>query len=224
MKKDYDLIIFDCDGTLVDSELLCNKVSAGLLNDLGFDEYTSENFMAEFIGNTWTNIYKILEKKHNTKLPADLIAQYVEGVNQSLETDLQIVEGALDFVKLANGKKTCVASNGQRLNVLKSLKVGQFIPNYFDESLVFTSCQVSRGKPEPDLFLFAAEKMNVSPDQCLVIEDSPTGVKAGAAAGMDVYGFTGVAHNKEEQEKELKLAGATAVFDDFIHISKALGY
>lgn len=224
-RASYDLIIFDCDGTLVDSEYLNNKVSAGLLNDFGLTQYTPENFMEEFAGNTWTDIRLLLEDRHQTKLPDDLIENYIEKVNTSLEKDLLPIEGAKEFVALCQQRtKICVGSNGQRSNVFKSLEIGGFKPAYFEDDTIFTRIQVPNGKPAPDLFLFAAERMGVTPDQCLVIEDSPTGVTAGVAAGMDVLGFIGTAHDKQAQEEKLKKAGVGAVFDRFIHIREHLGY
>ena len=147
----------------------------------------------------------------------NIMLEYVEVEN------IEIL-GALDFVKhVSNYFKIAVASNGMRINVVKSLEVIG-VKNYFTDKYVFTRQDVENPKPAPDLFLFAAEKMGVSPEKCLVIEDSPTGVKGGVAAGMDVYGFTGVSNDKEKQEKALKEAGAMAIFDDFIHIREALGY
>lgn len=221
----YDLIIFDCDGTLVDSEYLNNKVSADLLNEFGLTQYTPENFMAEFAGNTWTDIRLTLEARHQTKLPDEIITTYIKRVNDALDKDLLPAKGAAGFVKICNQHyKICVGSNGERSNVLKSLTVSEFIPTYFTEENIFTRIQVPNGKPAPDLFLFAAEKMGVAPTKCLVIEDSPTGVKAGVAAGMDVFGFVGTAHHPKIQKKKLLEAGACRVFENFIHMADALGY
>ncbi|MAZ77014.1 MAG: HAD family hydrolase [Micavibrio sp.] len=221
--SDYDLIIFDCDGTLVDSEYLNNKVSADLLNDFGLKQYTPENFMAEFTGFTWSDIRRIIETRHQTKLPDNLITTYVEWVNELLEENLQPVRGAMEFVDACHRQiNICVGSNGQRSNVLKSLDIGGFSPKYFSEENIFTRIQVPVGKPEPDLFLFAAANMNALPERCLVIEDSSPGVEAGVAAGMDVLGFTGVSHAPSTQEKRLFEAGAKAVFTDIIHIREYL--
>ena len=107
-RTNYDLIIFDCDGTLVDSEYLSNTVSSSLLNEFGLIEYTPENFMAEFMGHTWTDIRLTLEERHQTKLPDDLIERYIDGVNKKLETDLQVVSGAKEFVDLCHQRtKIC---------------------------------------------------------------------------------------------------------------------
>ncbi|MEM9469051.1 MAG: HAD family phosphatase [Pseudomonadota bacterium] len=222
--KDYDLIIFDCDGTLVNSELLANTVSANLMNDLGLNEYTPHNFMEEFMGQTWTNIAQIIEKRHQIKLPDDIYEQYASTLNNLLLDNLEIVAGALELVEACNNTaKICVASNGQRSNVIKSLEIGHFKPHFFTEETIFTRIQVAEGKPAPDLFFYAAEKMSVTPEKCLVLEDSTTGVQAAVAADMDVIGVTAVSHQAEIQEKRLKKAGALAVFDQIIHIEEMLG-
>ena len=132
------------------------------------------------------------------------------------------IHGALDFVKLAKQHfKIVVGSNGEDEIILKSLELQGFM-DYFEPQNIFSKNHVPNPKPAPDLFLYAAKKMNVEPSRCLVIEDSLTGVKAGVAAGMDVWGFTGVAHDKKHAESRLKQAGATHIFDDFIHMEDML--
>lgn len=222
MTRNYDLIIFDCDGTLVDSEYLNNKVSSNLLIEFGLAEYTPEKFMSEFVGCTWTNIKNDIEARHNVKLPADIIDRYVEVVNKELEKGVEPIEGVMELLNFAQSNfKICVGSNGQRSNVMKSLHVQGF-DAYFQDTNIFTRIQVPNGKPAPDLFLFAAAQMDVEPFKCLVIEDSPTGVQAGVAAGMDVWGFVGTSHTPDTQAMILENAGANRVFDSLIHISQAL--
>lgn len=223
MKK-YDLIIFDCDGTLVDSEYLNNKVSSDGLIALGLSEYTPERCITEFAGVSWTEIKSILETRHNIEIPRYVIDDYIRNVQEQMETYMKQIDGALDFVRIANNKaKICVGSNGMRVNVLQSLQLSGMM-DYFTEDQVFTKIQVKNPKPAPDLFLLAAETMGIVADKCLVIEDSPTGVAAGVAAGMDVWGFVGTSHEPELQRKKLIDRGAGEVFDRFIHIQERLGY
>ena len=223
--SNFDLIIFDCDGTLVDSEYLNNKVSSDLLIEFGLTEYTPEKCIEEFTGSTWTNIRSDLEARHNVKLPDDLISNYIARVHAEMEKGLPPIKGAIDFVVTSQSKfKICVGSNGERSNVMKSLSLCGFSPKFFQDDNIFTRIQVPNGKPAPDLFLYAAEKMNTEPSKCLVIEDSPTGVLAGVAAGIEVWGFVGTAHDQKSQEKKLIEAGASRVFSDFIHMGEALGY
>lgn len=215
----HDLIIFDCDGTLVDSEYLYNAITAELLNGLGFDEYTPELCIELFAGQAWSMIKTTLEEKHGQAIPRDIVDLYIKTANSRMDTDLQAPDHAHHVLETlsAEGKAVCVASNGERNNVIKSLNVtGLF--GFFDESRIFTKIQVERPKPAPDLFLFTAEQMGFTPAQCLVIEDSPTGVRAAKAAGMSAIGFTGTAHDQEKQGEALKTAGADVVTDTLIHI------
>lgn len=218
----YDLIIFDCDGTLVDSEYLNNKVSADVLNEFGLMEYTPEKCMDDFAGVSWQEIHKILERRHNIEIPISIIDGYVERVQAELKVADISIAGAKDFVHYCNDHyKVAVGSNGERSNVFQSLTLQGFM-DYFTEDTVFTKVQVKNAKPAPDLFLYAAAQMGVEPSRCLVIEDSPTGARAGVAAGMDVFGFTGVSHDKKRSESQLQEAGVIQIFDDFIHMAEVL--
>ncbi len=220
----YDLIIFDCDGTLVDSEYLNNKVTADVLNNIGLTEYTVEKCLEDFAGNSWSNILTMLRERHSIDIPSSIVDDYIIKVQEGMKTTNMEIKGALEFVARCNDKcKIAVGSNGERSNVLQELEVLGFM-DLFSEETVYTKIQVKNPKPAPDLFLFAAEQIgNVAADKCLVFEDSPTGTKAGVAAGMEVWGFIGVSHDPETQEKKLLEAGASRVFSDFIHIREALG-
>lgn len=220
----YDLIIFDCDGTLVDSEYLNNEVSAEIITEFGIEGYDADRCIQDFAGTSWSDIRKILQSRHNVEIPDSLIDQYVKRVQIKMRTELQPAKGALEFVEHSHSRaKICVASNGLRINVIDSLQIPGFM-KFFNDDQVFTKQQVSNPKPAPDLFLFAAEKMNVEPSRCLVIEDSPTGATAGVAAGMDVFGFTGTAHDENMQKQKLLDVGVKAVYSDFIHMAQSLGY
>ena len=222
--SNYDLVIFDCDGTLVNSEALCNQALLGLVNQYSQQHYTIHHALESWAGNTVSAVLATVEAEQSIKLPTDIAQRYVDACNAALKSDLEVVSGALDFVaKCAANTLVCVGSNGERRNVIDSLKLCDFSPKHFEEKNIFTRIQVLNGKPAPDLFLFAAEKMGVSPTRCLVIEDSPTGAKAGIAAGMDVLGFTGVSHDLISQEKKLVDVGVRAVFSDIIHMSDYLG-
>jgi beta-phosphoglucomutase-like phosphatase (HAD superfamily) len=114
-----------------------------------------------------------------------------------------------------------VASNGERSNVVESLNLTG-LKKHFVDGHIFTKIQVKNPKPHPDLFLFAATQMGVAPENCVVIEDSAAGVRAGVAAGMMTFGFTGASHDPIKQAEILKSAGATAVYPRLIHIREHL--
>ena len=213
------LIIFDCDGTLVDSEYLYNSITSELLIGLGFEDYTPERCIELFAGQAWSTIKADLEALHGDIIPHDIVRRYIETCNQRMDTDLRVPDGAealLDSV--SQHYSLCVASNGERGNVIKSLSVTGLI-RYFDERRIFTKIEVSHPKPAPDLFLHAAEQMGFAPSKCVVIEDSPAGVEAAVAANMRVVGFTGCAHDQDAQTDLLAKAGAKDVIShlsDFI--------
>ena len=221
----YDLVIFDCDGTLVDSETLNNQATLDVLSACGVDGYTLDHAFHHWMGTTYSSIALRVQMETGKQLPADFVQRCIARVAELQEQELRAVKGAIDMVKAlqAKGIPACVASNGERTNVLNSIRLTGLSP-YFPEERVFTKIQVDRPKPAPDIFLFAAEKMGVDPKGCIVIEDSEAGAMGGVAAGMPVVGFTGTSHDKVRQEARLKAAGASPIIDDFIHMPGILGY
>lgn len=216
------LIIFDCDGTLVDSEYLYNSITSELLNEIGYGEYTPELCMTLFTGQSWSTIRQDLEARHGEALPDDIIERYIRIANEKMDHDFEATPHANDVLhRLGADRQICVGSNGERNNVIKSLEVTGLL-HHFDENRIFTKIQVERPKPAPDLFHFACTQMNVAPENALVIEDSPAGVKAARAAGIRVLGFIGTAHNKDQQAQALEKAGADAIIDCLIHIDAHL--
>ena len=220
---DFDLIIFDCDGTLTDSEYVNNQALLEVLHEAGFTQYDLEHAYKHWVGSTVTNIFLMIQMETGRVPPPDLVPRYVRRVSELQQSALKPVEGAGDLVAAAKSKyKICVASNGERSNVLQSLEMTGLM-SYFTPETVFTKIQVKNPKPHPDLFLFAADAMGVAPERCLVIEDSSSGVRAGVAAGMTTWGFTGSAHDPSKQQETLKSAGAHGVFARLIHIQGKLG-
>lgn len=221
----FDLIIFDCDGTLVDSESLNNQATIDILEECGVQGYSLDHALNHWAGTTYSSIRLVVQMETGKMLPDDFTMRCVYRVAELQEQELKSVAGAMETVKALEDKgiKTCVASNGERTNVLNSIRLTGLQP-FFPEARVFTKIQVERPKPAPDLFLFAADKMGADPKACIVIEDSEAGVTAGVAAGMKVVGFTGTSHDKTRQAGRLTGAGAWAVIDDFIHMPTLLGY
>lgn len=217
MKK---LVIFDCDGTLVDSEHLYNSITASLLNGLGFDEYTPERCIADFAGHSWTSIRKILQERHGADIPRNIVDQYIARANKAMHEGLSATDHAHDVLSTLTASDTpiCVASNGERKNVLDSLKIAGLSEFFPPDTHVFTKIQVPNPKPAPDLFLYAAEKMSFAPEHCLIIEDSVAGVQAAVAANIKVLGFIGTAHDPERARESLRKAGAQVIIDSLIHI------
>ncbi|MCB1530738.1 MAG: HAD family phosphatase [Rhodospirillales bacterium] len=221
--NNFDLIIFDCDGTLVDSEYLNNKALSDLLCEYGLPQYDVAYALENFVGKTVSNILLMIQMETGFSFPKDTVSRYIENARRLQKTHLKPIPDAMEVVKnCARHLKVCVGSNGERSNVLESLRLTGFLDVFSDET-VFTKVQVPNGKPAPDLFLFAAGKMGAAPRRCLVIEDSESGVIAGKEAGMDVWGFTGVCPDKKRAEISLKNAGADRVIEHLIHIPSLLG-
>ena len=220
----FDLVIFDCDGTLVDTEYPNNKALCEVLAAHGFPQYDLDYAMIHYVGKTISDIFLRIRMEHGYVFPHEAVRQVIVRSNELYMTELRAVTGALAVLENLKGRLPfCVASNGERQSVLSSLALAGILDHHVVEEHVFTKNQVARGKPAPDLFLFAAEKMGGDPARCLVVEDSVAGVTAGVAAGMAVMGFTGTAHDRTAQEIRLKDAGAAPVSADIIHILNLLG-
>ena len=186
------LFIFDCDGVLVDSEMLGAEVFSYVLNTFGFSLSPKACFSL-FKGRTLCDCFDILESKFRRSLPKEFKASLDNETQEVFSKKLRPVaqiEGVLRFLK---DQKTpiCVASNGGKEKIYNSLKTAGLF-TFFDGRL-YSAEMVKRGKPAPDLFLYAAEQMNAKLENCWVIEDSFAGVKAALAANMNVilFGFSG---------------------------------
>lgn len=207
----YDLIIFDCDGTLVDSEELNCRSFSEILAESGFDAYTHEVIYNRFVGIKLSVILEMIAAETGRPVPAGLTNKYLDRVAANAPRYLRPLEGAREIVQWSAARfSVCVGSNGERANVLTSVAMTG-LKEYFPENYVFTACQVTNPKPAPDLFLHAAEKMGARPEKTLVIEDSPTGVAAGQAAGMTVVGSVAAHPHKEELGRKLREAGANHI-------------
>ncbi len=200
------LLIFDCDGVLVDSEPLACQVDADVLSDLGLT-YTADDIVRQFVGQSMQDMIARLEAEHGRPLPADLPERINRTLFARFETDLKPISGVRDAI-LSLPYPRCVASSSVPERIALSLRVTGLADLFKN---VFSATQVTRGKPAPDLFLFAAERMGARPEECVVIEDSPAGVQAAIAANMRVIGFTGGGHCGPGHTDRLRQAGAPVV-------------
>lgn len=221
--ENIDLIIFDCDGTLTDSESVNNRALLEILHEDGFKEFDLNYAYAHWVGTTVSSIMLNIQMQTGRMPAEDTVPRYIRRVADLQLNGLQPIEGAADLVTAVKTKyKICVASNGERSNVIESLNITGLMDNFTPDT-VFTKVQVKNPKPAPDLFLFAADKMGVAPERCVVIEDSEAGVRAGVAAGMHVIGFAGSAHDLQKHSERLGIAGAHDIYPRLIHIRMALG-
>ncbi|MFE0508337.1 HAD family hydrolase [Streptomyces sp. NPDC058964] len=186
----YDLVIFDNDGVLVDSEPISNRLLAAHLTELGHPT-SYEDSIRDYMGSAMHRIHELVLERTGQRLPEDFDDVFHARVFAAFERELRPVAGVADVLEklTADGVPYCVASSGSH----ERIRVGHRttgLDRWFEESRIFSSQDVGRGKPAPDLFLYAAERMGVAPERCVVVEDSPLGVQAAVAAGMDVCGFT----------------------------------
>jgi HAD superfamily hydrolase (TIGR01509 family) len=185
----YELIIFDCDGVLVLTGPVEPRVRDLLLREQGIVT-DSEVLSRHLFGMTNEQIYAHLETHYGAVITPEFTSRYTSLCYVEFETSTTAVEGAPEIVALvqAAGIPSCVASNGPHEQMEITLRVTGLTP-YF-EGRIFSAYDVARPKPEPDLFLHAANVMGVAPEHCIVIEDSVGGVLGGLAAGMDVLQFS----------------------------------
>jgi HAD superfamily hydrolase (TIGR01509 family) len=183
----FDLVIFDNDGVLVDSEGHANQILSDLLTQSGGAvSMTREECMAEFLGRSLVAIRQLIEGRLGHALPGDFEARYHARLFEVFDTDLKAVpgiEGALERIAVP----TCVASSGTHERIRRALTATGLLPRF--EGRIFSAEDVARGKPAPDLFLHAARSLGVAPTRCAIVEDSPLGVDAANAAGMVAFGF-----------------------------------
>ena len=198
----YELIIFDCDGVLVDSEAISCGVLAEEARKLG-SKLTNEEARRIFAGTNLKFCFEYIENEIGQALPIDMEKIYREKTRERFAKDLQPIEGIHELVASLT-LPYCVASNAPFGKMNFNLKKVGLFP--FFEKNMFSAYQVKAWKPDPTLFLTAAKTMGFPPEKCLVVEDSLSGVKAAVAAGMDVLGY-----RKDERANELKDAGATVI-------------
>ena len=206
----HDLIIYDCDGTLIDTETIYAEINLKSYHAIGLTHWTMESYVDAMVGIPVAEGRRILEREFGGPLPPDFEEGIEREVRHRFASGLKALPGVRDAVTRVDGPR-CVASSTSLVPLKRNLATAGLI-DLFDPH-VFSASQVSRGKPHPDVFLFAAETLGVKPGSCLVIEDSVPGVLAAKAAGMPVVGFTGVAHDKARIAARLKDAGALTVID-----------
>ncbi|MGW1279588.1 HAD family hydrolase [Streptomyces tsukubensis] len=212
----YDLIIFDNDGVLVDSEPVANAILAGYLTELGHPT-TYEDSLRDYMGAAVHRVHDLVRERTGQRLPPEFDETLHERTFAAFERELETVDGVTDVLGALSAAQVpyCLASSGthQRIRV-GHRKTG--LDLWFPEEIVFSAQDVGRGKPAPDLFLHAAERMGITPERCAVVEDSVLGVRAAGAAGMDVYAFTAMT-------PAAVLQGATGYFASMKELPELLG-
>lgn len=211
------LVIFDCDGVLVDSEPISVGVLVKAMNDLAVP-ITEEEVYGRFLGRSLATVIDAMKNEYNVHPGQEFLDQIRTDLYARLRNELKPIEGIAATID-GIGIRCCVASSSQVERIRLSLTVTGLIDRLPD---IFSATMVKNGKPAPDLFLHAAREMHVEPANCVVIEDSPAGIEAAKAAGMTVFAFTGGSHaNFAGYRAELDRLSPDAVFDampDLIHL------
>ena len=208
----YDLAIFDCDGVLIDSEIIYRQAVIMEIAKLGMPMST-QDIEEKFVGISYKAMEAGLQLLLDKPLPSNFRDNILNFVFKSYETELKMIPG-IDNVLTSLTTKKCIATNSSQYE-LNHVFTHTNIQSYFEPQNIFTVDLVGNGKPAPDLFLLAAHTMGAVPKRSVVIEDSITGVKAAVAAGIDVIGLAVAGHTKTENYRKMLLDhGAMMVVDN----------
>lgn len=213
-----DLVIFDCDGVLVDTEKLCNEMLVEVLARDGFN-ITYEQSRQMFVGRSAASIQKLVETQADISLGSDWVERLHVETEAEFAKGVDAVPGVMEQIQHLRTRNVphCVASSGQISKMHITLGVTGLLPYLGD--VLYSASMVQNGKPAPDLFLHAARQMGHAPAGCVVVEDSVPGVEAARAAGMRALGYAG---DPMTDANALRAAGAE-LFDDMAALSDLLG-
>lgn len=215
----FDAILFDCDGVLVDSEPIVNRLIWEMLIELGID-ISLEDSIQRFLGKAIREELDAIAEMRGAPLPPNWLSTFQARRNVLLEAEVEAVPHighAIDVLSRL-GLPMAVASGADRMKVELQLNRTGLIEHFQPTDVrIFSATEVARSNPAPDVYLLAASSLGVSPSRCLVIEDSPTGVTAGHAAGMTVLAYAG-----RNAPGPLIAAGATRTFTDMRELPELL--
>ncbi len=209
--RQIDLVIFDCDGVLIDSEVISARM---LVSELAMRNIhiTMDYVAHHFLGRSYPVVLQQIRKEFGVDLPPEFEVEYRANLLEVFERDLKPIDGVRKVVEDLI-PDYCLATSSSPPRLAKSLEIAGLVDIFSGRAT--TASEVSHGKPAPDLFLLAAEKRGVAPQNCLVVEDSENGIKAGLAAGMQVWRFIGGSHLKDLPKSEEIAAGASRIFASF---------
>ena len=196
--RDIALVIFDCDGVLIDSEVLSMKVWAGLLQEHGV-HIDQQYFFEHFLGRSFEHVQSVILKDFNLAVDTAMANRFADELKTTFEQQLSPTDG-INEVLSSLKVPYCLATSSSRERTRIALNATG-LNRYFSEAQIFTAADVTHGKPAPDLFLYAAKQQGISPSHCLVIEDSAPGLQAAKAAEMHCLHYVGGAHMSQTAGK-----------------------
>jgi HAD superfamily hydrolase (TIGR01509 family) len=212
-----ELVIFDCDGVLVDSETISNRVLAEMLTAEGLPTTLTQS-RHRYQGMLLADIHSQAEQKLGRELPEDWLARYERERDAAFRHELAPVTGAVETVQqvMTAGLGVCVASQGKLAKTALSLSLTG-LDHFFPQGARFSAYSVANGKPAPDVFLHAAASMGIGPAHCVVVEDTPSGVTAAVCAQMRAVGYAA-----DSDEQALRDAGATEILHSLDQLTRLL--
>jgi len=210
-------LIFDFDGVIADSEAIANTVLAEIVTQLGRPT-TLDQALARYSGRRWDEVMAEIEAAVGKPQPADFSADLKRATLDRFQTDLKEVSGAATFIRRFSHLPRCIASSSSIDRLRLCLAVLALETEFGDH--VVSADMVARAKPHPDIFLFAASKLGVSPNQCLVIEDSAGGIEAAVAAGMTAVGLCAASHVRAGHDARLRDAGAVHLAHSWAEVER----
>lgn len=214
----FDLIVFDCDGVLVDSEILARRAMQSVFRQAGIE--VTADMVDNVVGMKLADILQGIEARTGKPLAADYHPRFWKETKTLFTEELRPTPGVVAFLEGSTVRR-CVASSSDHERIRHSLAVTK-LDRFFEPNAIFSSHDVGKGKPAPDLVLHAAARMGADPARCLVIEDSRFGILGAKAAGMAAYGFLGGAHLLSNTGAALGAAGADFVARSWDEIAARL--
>jgi HAD superfamily hydrolase (TIGR01509 family) len=214
---DLQMVIFDCDGVLVDSEVISNGVLAQLLCEQGLPTTLAEA-RRDFQGLMLSEVFERAQERLGRPLAPELSDRFESLRAEVFRRELKPVPGAAEIVERVRdaGLLACVASQGKLEKTMLSLEITG-LRHLFADRALFSAYSVARGKPYPDLFLYAANEMEVEAAHCVVVEDTPSGVRAGVSAGMSVFGYAA------DSDPQALLQAGAETFESLTELPALLG-
>ncbi|WP_152047315.1 HAD family hydrolase [Aureimonas psammosilenae] len=216
----FDLIVFDCDGVLVDSELLARQALLSVFRDGGIE--IDADLARAAVGMKFADVLALIETRTGLMLDPARHGNLWPETEKLFARHLRAMPGIFPFLDRVAAVPRCVASSSQHLRIRRSLELTGLAERFAPDA-IFSSQDVSRGKPAPDLFLLAAARMGADPRRCLVIEDTRFGILGAKAAGMAAFGFLGGAHLRGDAGEALVEAGADFLAGDWAAVAHRLG-
>ena len=215
----FEAIIFDFDGVIVDSEWLANAVLADVLTEQGF-AVTSEECLTRYSGLRWADCYRKIEEESGIRFGSDTLGDLVDDAVTARAAEMLAVEGIEAFLESQRHRALAIASSSETWWLEQTLdRLGLGAPF---KGRLFSAAGFTRGKPHPDIYLHAADRLGIAPASCLVIEDHPVGVAAGASAGMTVIALLAASHIREGHADRVRAAGARHVARDYREVAEIL--